>query len=79
MTKTAAPAEIRRSSRLAISLPIVVHGKDAQQKAFREDTRTLLVNRHGAKILISQPMMVGAEVLIENPALGNLSRQKCYG
>ena len=67
-------ADGRRSSRISLSLPIVIHGKDAQQKAFRESTHTLIVNRHGAKFLTSQRLVIGAEVLVENPTLGSVAR-----
>ena len=67
-------ADGRRSSRVSLSLPIVVHGKDAQQNAFRESTHTLIVNKHGAKILMSQQMVMGAEVLVENPILGSVAK-----
>ena len=62
----------RRSTRIYLSLPIVIRGKDAQQKAFREDTRTLIVNRHGARLITSQQLVVGAEILVENPALRSM-------
>jgi len=67
-------ADGRRSSRITLSLPIVIHGKDAQQKAFRESTHTLIVNKHGAKFLTSQRLVLGAEVLIENPSLGSVAK-----
>jgi hypothetical protein len=50
----------------------VIHGEDTEQKAFREDTRTLIVNRHGARLITSQRLEVGAEILVENPALRSM-------
>lgn len=70
--ETAATVASRRSTRIYLSLPIVIQGKDAQQKAFREDTRTLIVNRHGARLITSQQLVVGAEILVENPALRSM-------
>ena len=69
-----AAAEPRRSTRLSISVPIVIHGKDAQQKPFRESTRTLILNKHGAKIVTAQQLVIGAEILIEHPALGSVAK-----
>jgi len=69
---TATTAASRRSTRLYLSLPIVLHGKDTQQKVFREDTRTLIVNRHGARLITSQQLVVGAEIVVENPAMGSV-------
>jgi hypothetical protein len=68
------PADGRRSSRISLSLPIVIHGKDAQQKTFRESTHTLIVNKHGAKFLTAQRLAIGAEILIENPTLGSVAK-----
>src|SRR5271157_3989 len=68
--------EGRRSSRLSLALPIVIHGKDAYQKAFRESTHTLIINRHGAKFLTSQQLVVGADILVENPTLGSVAKAK---
>src|SRR5208282_5543768 len=64
-------AETRRSSRLSISIPIVIHGKDVQQKTFNEKTHTLIVNKHGAKVVTSHQLAVGAQILIENPSMGS--------
>lgn len=68
------PSDNRRSTRLSLSLPIVIHGKDFQQNTFRESSHTLIVNQHGAKILTAQQLVVGAEVLVENPTLGSVAK-----
>ena len=44
-------AASRRSTRLAIAIPIAFSGKDAAGNAFKENTRTIVVNKHGAKIV----------------------------
>src|SRR5271166_136987 len=69
-----ATAEGRRAKRLSLALPIVIHGKDAQQTAFRERTQTLIVNKHGARFLTAQQLAVGGEILVENPALGSVAK-----
>src|SRR5208282_1567980 len=76
MKDPAEEVDSRRSSRLSLSLPIVIHGKDAHQKAYRESTHTLIVNRHGAKFLTSQQLVVGADILVENPTLGSVAKAK---
>jgi hypothetical protein len=38
----------RRSMRVLLSVPIQVRGKNAQNQDFTEETRTLVVNAHGA-------------------------------
>jgi hypothetical protein len=67
-------AAARRSTRLAIAIPITFSGKDAAGNAFKENTRTIIVNKHGAKILTAHQMTLGAEVQVENRALGLTGR-----
>jgi hypothetical protein len=62
-------ANQRRSTRLLISVPIVISGKNARGEAFREETRTISISRQGASIATAQPMAAGAEIIIENPPL----------
>jgi hypothetical protein len=61
--------EGRRSTRLPISIPITISGRDASGEAFRENVRTLVINTHGARIGTYHQLSLGAEILIENPAL----------
>ena len=58
----------RRSMRVLLSVPIVVAGKDKDGKDFSEETRTLVVNAHGALISLATPVIAGQEVLISNKA-----------
>jgi len=74
MSDAPALSDGRRSTRLALSVPIVLHGKDSQQKAFREDTHTLIVNKHGAKLVTSHELVIGEEILIENSSLGSIAK-----
>jgi len=67
-------AKGRRSTRLFISIPIVITAKDAHRKDFQESTRTLVVNKHGAKIMTAHQLTMGTEVLIENRALGTIAK-----
>jgi methyl-accepting chemotaxis protein len=60
----------RRSTRVAISIPIVIYGVDAEGKEFSEAARTLVVNKHGGKIATTQRLVMGADVRVENRALG---------
>jgi hypothetical protein len=66
----------RRSTRLAITIPITMKGKDANGNEFREDCRTIVVNKHGAKIATSHQLVGGADVEIENRALGLSTRAR---
>lgn len=40
----------RRSMRVLLSVPVTVSGLDTEGKQFREETRTLVVNAHGALV-----------------------------
>ena len=63
------PRESRRSTRLSISIPIFISGVDASGKSFRESARTLVVNKHGGKIATTHQLVMGSEILIENPTM----------
>ena len=58
----------RRSMRVLLNVPIAASGKDKDGKDFSEDTRTLVVNAHGALISLATPVVAGQEVLIANKA-----------
>jgi hypothetical protein len=60
----------RRSTRVSLAIPIVLIGNDASGKPFRENTRTVVVNKQGAKLITHNRVVLGSEVSIENPAIG---------
>ena len=64
----------RRSTRLSISISIVLSGKDAEGGEFEEATRTLVINKHGAKVLTTHHLSMGTEVRVENRALGMMAK-----
>jgi hypothetical protein len=64
----------RRSTRLAIAIPITINGKDSAGRAFKENSRTVVINKHGAKILTFHQLAIGAELTIENRALGRTAK-----
>ncbi len=66
----------RRSARLFISIPIVISGKDAEGREFKENVRTVLISKHGAKILTAHQLAMGKEVLLENKTQGNMAKAK---
>ncbi|HLY60455.1 MAG TPA: hypothetical protein VKV95_06780 [Terriglobia bacterium] len=59
----------RRSTRLNLSVPIVISGKDTYGQPFRENSRATVMNLHGAKILTFHHLALGSELMIENRAL----------
>jgi hypothetical protein len=64
----------RRSSRLSITIPIAIKGKDSSGHEFKENTRTLVINKHGAKIATVHQLSLGAELVVENRASGQSAK-----
>jgi polyhydroxyalkanoate synthesis regulator phasin len=64
----------RRSTRLSISIPVVISGVDADGNVFNEGVRTLIVNKHGGKVAATHHLSMGSEILIENRALGVVAK-----
>ena len=54
----------RRSERLLITVPIRVEGMDREGQKFTEETQTLVVNRHGARIYLKRMVAAGAVLVI---------------
>ena len=59
----------QRSTRLFISIPVTISGKDAAGNTFKENTRTLCINKQGAKLATVHQLGLGAEISLENLAL----------
>jgi hypothetical protein len=60
------PAIKRRSSRVAIDMPVVLFGQQVNGKVFSEDTRTSVVNAHGALIILTSGVEIKPSVLLVN-------------
>lgn len=56
----------RRTERVLIQVPIEVQGNDADGRAFHETTRTVVINRDGARIALRHSLRVGARITITN-------------
>ena len=64
----------RRSARLSIIAPVIIRGIDTEGKAFKENTWTISVNKHGARLSTFYRLKVGAEVSVENPIFGRTAK-----
>jgi hypothetical protein len=64
----------RRSTRLAIAIPITISGKDASGHTFKENSRTVIINKQGAKILTLHEITLNSELTVENRALGRAAQ-----
>jgi PilZ domain len=67
-------ASRRRSMRVLLSVPIRVRGKTAANEDFEEQTRTLVVNAHGALISLQAPVGANQRLTVEHKAT-NESRE----
>lgn len=67
---TASFIEQRRCTRLFVAVPVILVGKDSTGRKFLEETRTLSINRMGAAIETSHPIVPGVELLIKNASMG---------
>lgn len=56
--------DARRSDRVELELPIVVTGTDCMGAGFLEQTRTTMLGRHGAKILLARKLVPHQEINI---------------
>jgi len=57
-------AERRRSERVFLQVAIFVQGVSSEGRAFREKTKTLAVNAHGALIHLAQDVQAGDTVTL---------------
>jgi hypothetical protein len=59
-------ASRRRSSRVAIDMPVEVFAQAENGKVFREETRTTNVSAHGALLILGSPVQIKPSVLLIN-------------
>ncbi|HXX70801.1 MAG TPA: PilZ domain-containing protein [Candidatus Acidoferrum sp.] len=58
----------RRSMRVLLSVPICVSGETKDGQKFQEQTRTLVVNAHGALISLAAKVIADQRIQISNQA-----------
>ena len=63
------PVETRRSSRLLLAIPVELTVRDAGGELRRECTRTLFLNKHGARLRTRRRHPAGAELGVRIPHL----------
>lgn len=59
-------SEKRRSERLLLTVPLRIRGRDAQDKEYFDEARTVTLNRHGARIQVVRPLISGQTVRLTN-------------
>jgi hypothetical protein len=58
----------RRSSRVFIKLPVLVSGKNAEGRNFRESGATIVINAHGGLVIMSNTVRMDDILQVSNPA-----------
>jgi hypothetical protein len=66
----------RRSARLSIIVPVTVRGTDAAGQAFKENTWTISVNKHGGRLATFHQLAADDQIVIENPLLGRTAKAR---
>lgn len=59
-------AEKRRSDRLMLTIPLLVQGVDAKGRTFKDEARTISLNRHGARVQVARPLRAGQTLMLTN-------------
>jgi hypothetical protein len=67
MTPTTTFTKDRRSSRVFMRLRVIVAGKDRNRKRFREACETIVINAHGALLVLSRSLDDDAQLVVTNP------------
>lgn len=72
-------SEKRRSDRLLLTIPLEVGGKDPEGAPFKDEARTISVNRHGACIRIAHRLHNGQSLRVVNKVSGVQSEFRVVG
>lgn len=71
--------DARRSDRVPLELPVTVSGTDCLGESFVEQTHTLMLGRHGAKILLTRKMVPEQEINVRCLKTGRESDARVVG
>ena len=58
----------RRSSRVFTRISIQAKGKNLDGRQFRAKSQTIVINAHGGLLYLNEPLELGAELVLVNPA-----------
>lgn len=59
--------ERRRTERVPLNVPVFVYGHGTRNEPFHEETNSLVVNSHGALLVLSSRVMFGQKLWLMNP------------
>jgi hypothetical protein len=57
----------RRSERILLDLPLIVRPAESKAQDFQEETFTIVVNAHGALIMLESRVAMGQNLVLMNP------------
>jgi len=58
----------RRSSRVFTRIAVHATGKNAEGRKFRAKSETIVINAHGGLLYLHEPLELGSELILINPA-----------
>ena len=73
------PHRERRGDRITLAIPIQVRGTDVKGQAFTDDTKTILLSRHGATIVLRHMLEPDSKVIIRHLATGQGAECRVVG
>jgi hypothetical protein len=68
--------ERRRAARIPLTVPVFVYGHGPRNEPFHEETTSLVVNSHGALLILSSKVKRGQQLWLTNPATRH--EQACH-
>jgi len=68
MPETQSSGAERRSSRVFTRIPVRAAGRNTDGRKFRQNSQTIVINAHGGLLYLQEPLEVGAELILNNPA-----------
>jgi len=58
----------RRSSRVFTRIPVHARGKNVEGRKFHAKSQTIVINAHGGLLYLNEPLEIGCELVLINPA-----------
>ena len=75
LTTTKRWSKVRRSQRIALTVPVVVHRPRIEGPQFSERAQTLVVNAHGALMALAEKVALRQRLLLQN--IDNGEQKEC--
>ncbi|PYT86287.1 MAG: hypothetical protein DMG36_26480 [Acidobacteria bacterium] len=69
-------SKVRRSQRIELTVPVVVHSPPKEGPQFSERAQTLVVNAHGALMVLAEKVARKQRLLMQNIASGE--QKECH-